>query len=106
MKGDRGAFKTLNFNCRGDLMFSHQRSTRRDLLKLPLLKVTSHDLVFSHCSLSINARIASRIFFIGLSRTSLRAGRPSHLQELATKVSWLAVGGQPPTYIFFLDIVF
>lgn len=106
VKGDRGAFKTLRFNCRGDLVFSHQRSTRRDLLKLPLLRVTSHDLVFSHCSLRINARTASRIFFIGLSRTPLGAGRPSYLQELATKASWLTVGGQPPAYIFFLNIVF
>lgn len=29
-----------------------------------------------------------------------------HLQELATEGSWVAVGGLPPTYLFFLDVVF
>ena len=45
VKGNRGAVKTINFNCRDDLMFSRQRSTWRDLLKFPLLRVTSHDLI-------------------------------------------------------------
>lgn len=54
-KAGRGALKTIKFNCRDDLMFSRQ-STWRDLLKFPLLRVTSCDLILSHTSPGINSK--------------------------------------------------
>lgn len=107
MKGNRSAFKTVNCNCRDDLMGSRQRSTWNDLLKRPLLRVTSHDLILSHQSLGINAKNNRQdLFLLACREQHWGMEDISHLQELATKVSWKAMGGQPPRYIFFINIVF
>lgn len=107
MKGNRSAFKTVNCNCRDDLMGSRQRSTRSDLLKCPLLRVTSHDLILSHQSLGINATNSRQDLFALVCREQHGGMEDtSHLRELATKVSLKAVGGRPPRYIFFIDIIF
>ena len=87
-------------------MFNCQRSSWRDSLKFPLLRVTSHDLIFSNDGLSINAKNSKQDLFSWLVKNTTGGWKTCHLQELATKGSLIAVGEQPPTYIFFSDIVF
>lgn len=84
--GSSSAPKTIKFNSRDDLMFSPQ-SAWRNLLKFPLWRVTSRDLILFHTSLGKGTKNSKSLFFffIAFSRTTVGAGRHQSPSETSNK---------------------